>query len=80
MMPKVLWDPMPIIWFMPKRKDEVVEGGRYKCPVYRTSERRGTLATTGHSTNYVLPLLLDTREKPNHWVKRGVALLTQLDS
>ena len=80
MLPKILWDPMPIIWLMPQRKDKVVEGSRYKCPVYRTSERRGTLATTGHSTNYVLPLLLETREKPKHWVKRGVALLCSLDS
>ncbi|ODM99586.1 Dynein heavy chain 7, axonemal [Orchesella cincta] len=80
MLPKVLWDSMPIIWMAPKRKNEIYEGKRYKCPIYRTSERRGTLATTGHSTNYVLPVLLNTKEPPRHWIKRGVALLLQLDN
>lgn len=80
MAPKVLWDAMPIVWFVPKEKDQIVPGKRYKCPLYRTSERKGTLATTGHSTNYVLPLLLNTREPPKHWIKRGVALLLQLDN
>jgi len=80
MLPKILWDAMPAIWLLPKRAVEVKEDNRYKCPVYKTSERKGTLSTTGHSTNYVLPILLNTSVPVTHWIKRGVALLCQLDN
>eukprot|EP00388_Colpodella_angusta_P004961 GDKJ01015752.1.p1 GENE.GDKJ01015752.1~~GDKJ01015752.1.p1 ORF type:complete len:1362 (+),score=365.83 GDKJ01015752.1:613-4086(+) len=65
----------------------------YECPVYKTSRRAGTLSTTGHSTNYVLPVRLPIANPPtgkvdmntvvkdsDYWTRRSVALLTQLDS
>ena len=51
----------------------------YACPAYKTSARQGVLLTTGHSTNFIQMIDLPTYEAPSHWVKRSVALLSQLD-
>jgi dynein heavy chain len=52
-MPKVLFTPMKSIWIIPKTKKEINRGHSYKCPIYKTAERRGTLSTSGHNTNFV---------------------------
>mmetsp|Transcript_38278 Transcript_38278/g.75195 ORF Transcript_38278/g.75195 Transcript_38278/m.75195 type:complete len:86 (+) Transcript_38278:2-259(+) len=84
---------MPVIWLEPiqigptgkpiggekKKKKEEEELQIYKCPLYKVSTRAGTLSTTGHSTNFVLYLDLRTDKDPDHWIRRGVALLCLLD-
>ena len=45
--PKVLYSPAPLIWFQPKKSVDIDHPPGYKCPVYKTADRRGILATTG---------------------------------
>lgn len=84
-LPKQLLSQMPVIHcvtmltsdIIAKHGPDVIETGEphYKCPVYKTSARKGVLATTGHSTNFVLPIRLPTDKKQSFWIKRGAAML-----
>uniref|UniRef100_A0A8C4DXT9 Dynein axonemal heavy chain 3 n=1 Tax=Dicentrarchus labrax TaxID=13489 RepID=A0A8C4DXT9_DICLA len=78
-LPKILFDSLPIIKLKPGEISKFLHENIYVCPVYKTSARRGTLSTTGHSTNYVMSIELPSDKPQKHWVNRGVACLCQLD-
>jgi len=46
----------------------------YACPVYKTTERKGALSTTGMSTNFVVAVDLPTDVDPDSWVLQGTAM------
>merc|ERR1711991_583281 len=76
--PKVLFSKAPVMYFSPCHKDKVTVWDHYDCPVYKTSERRGMLSTTGHSTNFVMFLRIPSDRPERIWIEMGVAMLTQL--
>jgi len=84
-LPKQMTVEMPIIWFKlrVRETENDINCGKpidiYRCPLFRESSRSGRLLTTGHSTNFVLMVDLPSNMPEKHWVKRGVAMLLQLD-
>ena len=76
--PKVLTSDAPMIWLRPVEADQAKDVPHYACPVYRTAERRGTLATTGHSTNFLMMVKLPSDLPEHFWIMRGVAMLCSL--
>jgi len=76
-MPKVLFEQLPVVLFKPAL-DWTGRSGVYPCPVYKVLSRKGTLSTTGHSTNFVRDMALPSREHPDHWIRAGVAAFLAL--
>mmetsp|Transcript_42512 Transcript_42512/g.49603 ORF Transcript_42512/g.49603 Transcript_42512/m.49603 type:complete len:84 (+) Transcript_42512:433-684(+) len=68
----------PPIKIIPTR-NHVPDPLDYQCPLYKTSERAGTLNTTGNSTNFILMIEIPSSFPPSHWIRRGTALLNELD-
>lgn len=61
--PKVLWDTMATIWMNPVEIDSTghkayLKLHLYECPVYKNSDRKGVLSTSGHSSNFILWLAI----------------------
>lgn len=76
--PKALYEPAPMVWLRPCRLADQRPAPHYECPVYRTADRRGVLATTGHSTNFLMMLRMPTDQPPQLWTLRGVCMLCSL--
>lgn len=52
--------------------------GIYNCPLYKVESRRGTLSTTGHSTNFVMDMELPSKDQEDIWIRAGVAAFLSL--
>uniref|UniRef100_A0A1I8P355 AAA+ ATPase domain-containing protein n=1 Tax=Stomoxys calcitrans TaxID=35570 RepID=A0A1I8P355_STOCA len=71
-----LYSRMPTIRFIPCL--ELTPGKRYEAPLYKTQARSGVLSTTGHSTNFILSILLESSYPPDFWILRGTALVSSV--
>ncbi len=67
-----------MLLLLPQADRETPKEGIYNCPVYKVVSRRGTLSTTGHSTNFVMFFEMPTKEKEDNWVRAGVAAFLAL--
>lgn len=87
-MPKVLYTELPVLHLVPVQDRKEPTEGVYLCPVYKILSRRGTLSTTGHSTNFVMWIELPS-DKPtivnnvgkadtDYFIKAGVAAFCAL--
>jgi dynein heavy chain, axonemal len=79
--PKELFIAFPVMKLVPVLPENVTQRPVYACPCYKTTDRKGVLSTTGHSTNFILTVHLprDPQQPESHWVLRGTALFTQLE-
>ena len=93
--PRELYTTCPMFHMQPKVKGDIERSladpsctrARFKVPHtraryrYTGSARAGVLSTTGHSTNFVMFIRVPMAKEhtQQHWIKRGVAMLSQLD-
>ncbi|KAB1256909.1 Dynein heavy chain 6; axonemal [Camelus dromedarius] len=69
---------LPVVHFEPQQNYEP-SPTLYHSPLYKTGARAGTLSTTGHSTNFVVTVLLPSKRPKDYWIAKGSALLCQLN-
>ncbi|XP_056619544.1 dynein axonemal heavy chain 6 [Triplophysa dalaica] len=77
-LPRVMNPMIPVVHFEPQQ-NYVPESSLYHAPLYKTSARAGTLSTTGHSTNFVVTVMLPSNRHSDYWISKASALLCQLN-
>jgi dynein heavy chain len=90
--PKKLFSPMPVIHLNPVHNRPASTEKVYRCPVYKVLSRWGILATTGHSSNFIMWIELPSdrddfvtslsphtgKADSKAWIKAGVAAFCSL--
>ncbi|XP_004437259.1 PREDICTED: dynein heavy chain 6, axonemal [Ceratotherium simum simum] len=77
-LPRQMNPMLPVVHFEPQQNYEP-SPTLYHSPLYKTGARAGTLSTTGHSTNFVVTILLPSKRSKDYWIAKGSALLCQLN-
>ncbi|XP_062985188.1 dynein axonemal heavy chain 6 [Elgaria multicarinata webbii] len=77
-LPRQMNPVLPVVHFEPHQNYEP-SPALYHAPLYKTGARAGTLSTTGHSTNFVVTVLLPSKRPSDYWISKGSALLCQLN-
>ncbi|KAM6971776.1 dynein axonemal heavy chain 6 [Aplochiton taeniatus] len=77
-LPGVMNPSLPVVHFEPQQ-NFVPHESLYQAPLYKTSARAGTLSTTGHSTNFVVTVMLPSDRPSDYWISKASALLCQLN-
>ena len=72
--PGIMFTQAPLILFIPT-EGYTPDSHDYSMPVYKTTERAGTLSTTGHSTNFIIAIECPTAKKPEYWIYNGAAFV-----
>ena len=83
--PNVLSTSLPTVWLCPAAPGgwppssaaAAAAAHRYPCPLYATAARRGEMTVSGHSTNFIMDLMLPSDAPESYWIRRGVAALCQ---
>ncbi|RXN25582.1 dynein heavy chain axonemal [Labeo rohita] len=75
---RVMNPMLPVVHFEPQQ-NYVPDPTLYHAPLYKTSARAGTLSTTGHSTNFVVTVMLPSNRPSDYWISKASALLCQLN-
>lgn len=75
--PKMLFAEAPLMYLVPALKAS--DFPHYMCPCYKTTQRRGVLSTTGHSTSFVMMIKINTSRDSTYWVRRGAAMIAATD-
>lgn len=70
---------VPVLKYIPIEEDALTERKQVSIPLYKTAARKGSLTTTGHSTNFITCVNMNSIEAQDFWTLRGAALLCQLD-
>lgn len=65
--PKVLYEPVPVIFIFAVNTTLGKDPRLYECPIYRKPKRT--------DANYIGSIDFQTDASPRHWIMRGVALL-----